>query len=351
MDDYLEQTRARVLGAAAAGATLRLRGGGSKDFYGGDLRGDVLETAAYRGIVAYDPSELVVTVRAGTPLADVEATLAASGQMLAFEAPHFGAATVGGCVAAGLSGPRRPYAGSLRDAVLGVTMMDGRGEVLRFGGQVMKNVAGFDVFRLQAGALGTLGVLLEVSFKVLPRPEMESTRVYTCNAEQALELMNRHAGLPLPLSGASFESGRLRLRLSGNAPAVQAAEARLGGDVDSEGAAYWQDLREHRLPFYAAETPLWRLSVPSTRASFADSQTQELIDWGGAQRWLRTTHPAETIRARAHAAGGHATQFRNGARNATFQPLAPALRALHLRLKQTFDPAGVFNRGRLYPDF
>jgi len=289
MDDYLEQARARVLGAAAAGTTLRLRGGGSKDFYGGDLRGDVLETSAYRGIVDYDPSELVVTVRAGTPLAEVEATLAASGQMLAFEAPHFGAATVGGCVAAGLSGPRRPYAGSLRDAVLGVTMMDGRGEVLRFGGQVMKNVAGFDVFRLQAGALGTLGVLLEVSFKVLPRPEMESTRVYACNAEQALELMNRHAGLPLPLSGASFESGRLRLRLSGNAPAVQAAEARLGGDVDSEGAAYWHDLREQRSPFYAGEAPLWRLSVPSTHASFADGQTQELIDWGGAQRCGRRT--------------------------------------------------------------
>lgn len=351
MNEFVESTRERVREAAAQGKALRIRGGGSKDFYGGALVGEVLDTRSHRGIVAYDPSELVLTVRAGTPLAEVEAVLAASGQCLAFEPPHFGAqATIGGCVAAGLSGPRRVQAGSVRDFLLGATLMDGRGEVLRFGGQVMKNVAGFDTFRLQAGALGTLGLLLELSFKVLPRPEASLTRVFEADAATAIQTMNRLAGQPLPITAACHVDGRLHLRLSGNEAAVRAAAATLGGSEAEDGEAFWLALREQRLPFFADAQPLWRLAVKSTTAPLS-ALGEELIDWGGAQRWLHSTAPAEQIRAEAAKADGHATRFRSDDRRDVFQRPTPALMALQQRLKRSFDPAGVFNPGRLFPDF
>ncbi|GAC1630480.1 MAG: glycolate oxidase subunit GlcE [Nevskia sp.] len=355
MSEFVEQARERILQAAAARTPLRIRGSGSKDFYGGALLGEVLDTRAHRGIVAYDPSELVLVVKAGTRLAEVEAALAARDQMLAFEPPQFGPdATVGGCVAAGLSGPRRMQAGALRDFLLGATLMDGRGDVLRFGGQVMKNVAGFDTFRLQAGAMGTLGLLLELSFKVLPRPEAETTRVFECDAAAAIEAMNRHAGQPLPITAAAHLDGLLRLRLSGNAAAVAAAEARLGGQRDDEGAAFWNALREQQLPFFVdGEAPLWRLAVKSTTQPLA-ALGAELIDWSGAQRWLRSGAEAATIRAQALQSGGHATRFRRGAvrrEDQAFQPLSPALLALHRGLKQSFDPAGIFNPRRLLAEF
>lgn len=351
MDDFIELAQGRLLQAAAERTSIEIRGGGSKAFLGGPAAGLVLDSSGCNGIVAYDPSELVVTVRSGTPLAELESTLAASGQMLAFEPPHFGAATVGGAVATGLSGPRRPYAGAVRDAVLGAKVIDGRGHVLSFGGRVMKNVAGFDAFRLQVGAYGTLGLLVEVSFKVLPRPEQELTLRYPCSAAAAIEAMNRHAGTPLPLSAAAFEDGTLRLRLSGNAAGVRAGQQVLGGDVDAEGDAYWRTLREHQRPFFADAAPLWRISLPSTRPPFAAADEQELIDWGGAQRWLKSTADADAIHARAAAASGHATAFRNHAPGVAFQRLAPSLMSLHRGLKRVFDPAGVFNRGRLFPDF
>lgn len=351
MNEFVDSARERVRAAAARGTALRIRGSGSKDFYGGALVGDVLDTRGHSGIVAYDPSELVLTVRAGTPLAEVEATLAASGQCLAFEPPHFGAqATIGGCVAAGLSGPRRVQAGSVRDFLLGATLMDGTGEVLRFGGQVMKNVAGFDTFRLQAGALGTLGLLLELSFKVLPRPEASLTRVFEADAASAIETMNRLAGQPLPITAACHLEGRLYLRLSGNEAAVRTAASTLGGSEDADGEAFWAALREQRLPFFEGEKPLWRLAVKSTTAPLAELG-DELIDWGGAQRWLRSTASAERIRAEATKAGGHATRFRSDDRSEVFQRPTPALMALQQRLKRSFDPAGVFNPGRLFPDF
>lgn len=357
MEDLIDEWRARIAAAAAAGGALAIRGGGSKAFYGGPERGEVLETGALRGIVSYEPTELVVTVRAGTPLAELEAALAERGQWLAFEPPHFGAsATVGGMVAAGLSGPRRQAVGAVRDFVLGARLLTGNGELLAFGGQVMKNVAGYDVSRLLAGSLGTLGVLTEVSLKVLPRPVAERTLRFACDEASALRRVNEWGGRPLPVSASAWFDGVLTVRLSGAQAAVEAAVRTLGGDgvEDSLASAFWSDLREQRLPFFAGDAPLWRVSVATTTAPLALGPT--LIEWGGGQRWLRGPQDAGALRAAAAAAGGHATLFRadaaaKEAAGGAFTPLSAPLLAIHRNLKNAFDPAGVFNRGRLYPDF
>jgi glycolate oxidase FAD binding subunit len=351
MSDFIEQAQARIRAAQACGTPLRIQGGGTKDFLGGERLGELLDTRGHAGIVAYDPSELVLTVRAGTPLAEVEATLAESRQCLAFEPPHFGAtATIGGCIASGLSGPRRPYTGAVRDYLLGITLIDGRGEILRFGGQVMKNVAGFDTFRLQAGALGTLGLITEASFKVLPVADADETRAFAMDADAAIARMNRLAAEPLPLAGAVHHQGQLILRLAGNPAAVRAATAKLGGEVIADGAAFWASIREQTDPFFAGDAPLWRLAVKSTAPPLAGEGIAELVDWGGGQRWLRTALPVDQIRALAACHGGHATAHRGVPREHAFQPPAPAVMALHRRLKATFDPAAILNRGRLYPD-
>jgi glycolate oxidase FAD binding subunit len=306
-------------------------------------------------VVAFEPTELVITARAGTPLAELEAVVAEQGQMLAFEPPHFGpGATLGGCVASGLSGPRRMAVGALRDFVLGLKMMDGRGEVLSFGGQVMKNVAGYDVSRLICGSLGTLGLILEVSLKVLPRPVATATLEFELDEAAALQRVNEWGGQPLPVSATAWTCGRLRVRLSGAAAAVDAACRRLGGARIEEGVAemYWADLREQRLSFFAGEPPLWRLSLPSTAPALALGP--QLIEWGGALRWLRSSADplrAEAIREAAAAVGGSASVFRGGPRDGMpFHPLQPAALGVHRRLKQSFDPAGVFKPGRKYPE-
>jgi glycolate oxidase FAD binding subunit len=346
--------RERIRAAAGRGTALRLRGGGSKDFYGGAPRGEVLDTRAHAGIVDYEPTELVVTARCGTPLAELEAALAAQGQMLAFEPPHFGGgATLGGCVAAGLSGPRRAAAGALRDFVLGARLIDGRARELAFGGRVMKNVAGYDVSRLLAGSLGTLGLILEVSLKVLPRPAAERTLRLELPQEKALESLNRWAGTALPVSASAWRDGELHLRLSGAERAVRAAAGKLGGDAleGAHAARLWSGIREQTDPWFAGEAPLWRLSLPAAAAPL-ELAGAPLIEWGGALRWLRSGADAATVRAAAARAGGHATLFRGGDKAAgVFAPLAPALARLHRELKAAFDPAGVVNPGRLYPDF
>ncbi|MBI2225494.1 MAG: glycolate oxidase subunit GlcE [Betaproteobacteria bacterium] len=356
MQDIIDQLTDTIRTAAASKMPLCIRGGGSKDFYGGPLRGEALEIGGYRGIVDYDPTELVFTARAGTPLAEIEAVLREKGQMLAFEPPHFGIppsplaplpqagegnvvpaspdnrmATLGGCIAAGLSGPRRPYTGAARDFVLGVRMLDGTGNDLRFGGQVMKNVAGFDVSRLMAGSLGTLGVILEVSLKMLPLPAVETTLRLAQTAAKAIALVNEWAAQPLPVSATAWTDGNLVLRLS--------AEA---------AARFWHGVREHTDPFFNSGQPLWRLSLKSTTPPLNLPGTQ-LIEWGGALRWLATGADARTVRAAAALSGGHATLFRASDKSAgVFQPLPPALQTIHRKLKQTFDPAGIFNPGRMY---
>jgi len=337
----------RVKQAAADKTPLCIRGGGSKAFYGRHCEGELLEVSGHRGIVSYEPSELVLTARAGTPLAEIEAALAEHGQLPPFEPPHFGAgATLGGMVAAGLSGPRRPWGGSVRDAVLGVRLINGRGEALRFGGQVMKNVAGYDLSRLMAGALGTLGVLLEVSVKVLPRPAEERTRVFELSAEAAAARQLEWGRLPLSLSGALYDGERLFVRLCGSAQGVAAGREVLGGEAVAD--APWQAVREQTLPFFQGEAPLWRISLPAA-APALNLPGASLTEWGGALRWLRTDLPAALVRQRAAALGGHATLFRgHDGRGEVFQPLAPALRVLHMQVKQALDPQGLFNPGRMY---
>ena len=340
----LEALQDRIRDAAARKLPLRLRGGGSKDFYGNEARGELLDTRGYAGIASYEPTELVVTARCGTPLIELEQALKQNNQCLPFEPPHFGpGATVGGCVAAGLSGPRRASAGALRDFVLGVKLVDGRGRTLVFGGQVMKNVAGYDVARLAAGSLGTLGLIAEVSLKVLPVPACEITLGLEMPEGAALDCMTAWAGQPLPISATAWHAGRRSVRLSGAEPAVRAAAGRIGG-TRLDAAGLWHDVREHRHAFFDGQAPLWRLALPSTCPPL-DAPGGTLIEWGGALRWLH----APDAREMAAKAGGHATLFRSRDKRVdAFTALDPVAMALHRRLKGTFDPAGILNPGRMY---
>jgi len=347
---FADQIRA----AAADKRPLRMRGGGSKDFYGNELHGELLDTRGHAGVVAYEPTELVISARCGTPLSEIQEILDKKNQMLPFEPPHFGrGATLGGCVAAGLSGPRRASAGALRDFILGAKILDGRGQPLAFGGQVMKNVAGYDVSRLLAGSLGTLGLILEVSLKVLPRPAAERTLRVELPQARALEQLNRWAGRPLPLSASAWRDGELALRLSGAASAIGEAAQKLGGEAvaPEEAARFWDGVREQTDRFFAGEAPLWRLSLPA-HAPVLDLPGEQLLEWGGALRWLKCGADAATVRAAAARAGGHATLFRAPVKPAgAFAPLPPALARLHRELKSAFDPAGILNPRRLYPEF
>ncbi|MDQ0588673.1 glycolate oxidase subunit GlcE [Variovorax paradoxus] len=368
MDPALSQIAERIRAAAADATPLRIRGGGTKDFHGETPQGDILSTTALTGITSYEPSELVVTVRGGTPLAELEAVLAEMGQCLPFEPPHFGpGTTVGGMVAAGLSGPARASVGAVRDYVLGATLVNGRGEVLSFGGQVMKNVAGYDVSRVLAGSLGTLGVIAEVSLKVLPVAPAEATLEFTCTQADALRLLNEWGGRPLPLNASCwFEqagAGILQLRLRGAVAAVEAACAHLGGKRrdNAAAAAEWQALRDQQLPWFdTASGPhaLWRLSLPQTASVLAwGDGDAPLVEWHGGQRWYKAP-PAQAARIReaARAAGGHATLFRMpgsdaaGADVSRFDALSPPVARIHHALMHEFDPHRIFDRARLFAD-
>lgn len=383
--DPLHQITERIRAAAAHRTPLRIRAGGSKDFYGQSLQGELLDLTGLSGIISYEPSELVVTARAGTPLSELEAVLAEKGQCLAFEPPHFAqpgagpsGATVGGMVAAGLSGPARASVGGVRDYVLGVKLLNGRAELLTFGGQVIKNVAGYDVSRLMVGALGTLGVLTEISLKVLPVAPLEATLMAGGIPQQAaLDLLQRWGGQPLPLSAScwvrddSVSPARdtLFVRLRGASAAVAAACPRLladlqaaGGDAarldNAQAGPDWDACRDQTLPFFTPNAPdlgLWRLSLPSTAPALALPYAP-LIEWHGGLRWLWAPLSSQAqLRQAATDVGGNAMLFRAPDQDKTgaaarFHPLTPVLAQIHQRLKAEFDPAGIFNRGRMYPD-
>jgi glycolate oxidase FAD binding subunit len=345
----------QVLDAYNDGTPLAITGSGSKAFLGHAAEGHVIDVTGHRGIVEYDPRELVLTARSGTPLQEIEAALAEANQMLAFEPPHFGPigtlrATLGGTIACGLSGPRRPYSGSARDFVLGCRMLNGRGELLRFGGQVMKNVAGYDVSRLMVGAQGTLGIMLEISLKVLPRPAASISVIRECNAEEAIASMGAMLVKPLPVDGACYHGEHLHIRISGSAQAVREARTKIPGDAVADAENFWHALREHQLPFFKRSGTLYRIAVKPATPPLNIEGTW-LLDWGGAQRWLYSDEDVVSIRQRVAAVGGHVTVFR-GSKPAEeiFQPLPAPLLAIHQRLKASFDPKAIFNRGRLYPD-
>ncbi len=358
-----DDLQARIRSAAAARQPLRITGHGSKDFYGEAPQGEPLSTLALNGITAYEPSELYVSALAGTPLADVEAALAPQRQRLAFEPPRYagasgGRGTVGGMVAAGLSGPSRAALGSVRDHLLGAVLINGQGELLSFGGTVMKNVAGFDVSRVLAGSLGTLGLITEVTLKVLPLPAATTTLRFEFDQAAALMALNRWGGEPLPIEASAWWDGALLLRLAGAAAAVEAAARKLGGDPipATLAAPFWTGLRDQSDEFFvgaeravAGGARLWRLGLPSTTPELK-LHGEQLIEWGGAQRWVVTPLPPAAVREAAAAVGGHATLFRALDKGCgVFAPLSAPLAAIHRRLKASFDPQGVFNPGRLYP--
>jgi len=382
MQDTLQYFTHRILQATQTAQPLRLRGGGTKDFLGPSLQGEVLDTTVYSGILSYEPSELVITVRSGTSLAEVEAALAAQGQCFAFEPPHFGAgATIGGMVAAGLSGPARASVGTVRDFVLGARVINGKGEHLTFGGQVMKNVAGYDVSRLLAGSWGQLGLITEVSLKVLPVAPGEATLMCAgVSQAQALTLINRWGGQPLPLNAsvwvhdttATPAQDYFFVRLRGAVAAVDAAVVKMSAEVQALGAhvtrmdnaqaaADWKASGEQTLDFFKAPTAqdcLWRLSVPQTAPALdvrvEGAPCAQYIEWHGAQRWLwAPASAADAVREAAANVGGHATLFRVSAAQGdadkqvgVYTPLNAVQQRIQNELKKQFDPAGIFNPGR-----
>lgn len=351
--DICAALQQQVMDALQDATPLDIAGGGSKSFLGRARHEMQIDVSSHRGIVEYDPRELVLTARCGTTLIVIETALAEANQMLAFEPPHFGnSATLGGTIACGLSGPRRPYSGSARDFVLGCKLLNGRGEMLGFGGQVMKNVAGYDVSRLMAGAFGTLGILLEISLKVLPRPPASITVARECGPAEAIASMSGLLSKPYPVDGACYHGDKCYVRISGSAQAVKEARNKIPGDVMQNADAFWHALREHELPYFHHRSTLYRVMVkPATPPLHIEGSW--LLDWGGAQRWLYSSEDIAAIRHRVELAGGHVTVFHGGdgqnkTSDETFQPLPAPLLTMHRRLKASFDPKNIFNRGRLY---
>ena len=349
MADISTQLQEQIHTALREGSALNIIGGGSKTFMGRDSSGSSLNVGEHSGIVSYQPVDLVLTARAGTPLSDIEAALNEHNQMLSFEPPNYnGRSTLGGTLACNQSGPSRPWSGSVRDHVLGVRLLNGKGEHLRFGGQVMKNVAGYDVSRLQAGAMGTLGLITEVSLKVLPKLAYTLTLTQEMDLDKAISVMNKRAGESKPLSAACWVDGRLYLRLSGARSAVESTALQWSGERLEADSAFWRALRDQQLDYFRGELPLWRFSVNPT-AENPDIAGNWLLDWGGAQRWLRASGELAEMEVFAAAAGGQVSLFRGGDRSGeVFHCQPPALVGIQQRIKTSFDPDAVFNPGRLY---
>ena len=336
--------------ACDTSSAINIQGGNSKPFLG---RGDAaitVSTLNHTGIVNYEPTELVVSVRAGTLLKELTAELAANGQMLPFEPPQHEGATIGGVLACGLSGPARPFTGSARDYVLGVRMINGQAQHLRFGGDVMKNVAGYDLSRLQIGAYGSLGVLLDASMKVLPIPQYELTLVSTRSTADDYSYISGLARRALPVTAAAVQGNTQYIRLSGTQAAVKSAANQLEGDVDTSANAYWLALRDQTLDFFTTDKTLWRISVAEYAEPLALSG-EWLYDWAGAQRWLNSSEPPDVVFAAAAAAGGHAIRYGANHDSPRFQPLTGTAQRLQARVRDSFDSQRLFNPGQFHPEF
>lgn len=350
MSDLSVEILARVQAAYLARTPLNIMGAGTKSFLG-QLADDAkpLDVTGHQGIIEYDPAELVLVARAGTALSDIEGLLSDNNQMLGFEPPFVAAgATLGGAVAAGLAGPRRTYSGSVRDFILGAEFVNGKGELVTAGGKVMKNVAGFDLFRPMARSMGTLGVLLQVALRVLPKPEHEKTLLQEeSNEAQALRKMNHWAAKTQSISAAAWDGHNIRIRLSGSSASIEHGRRQIGGDWCNE-PDYWHDLNNFKLDFFKQRGNIWRVSVAPMSASLGDD-LQQIIDWGGAQRWLMSEAAAKEIRLSASKLGGHAECFSVDDSVETYHPLESNLLALSQRFKAALDPAGILNPGRLYP--
>jgi glycolate oxidase FAD binding subunit len=352
VDAALQTLRARVIDAQAAGAALRLRGAGTKDFYGEHCDGEILDLRGYRGVIDYEPSELVLRARCGTPLSEIESLLAQRHQYLGFEPPAFGAdPTIGGVIAAGLSGPQRARAGAARDFVLGTALLAIDGELMHFGGNVIKNVAGFDLSRLLCGSLGIFGPILEVSLKVLPLPRAQQTLCFEMTADEAVRAFNQWAGQALPIGACAWVDGLAWVRLCGAESALRAAGERLGGELLEAQTAmiWWRSLRDQTHAFFRDAQVLWRLSVPANAPPVLADRGQ-LFEWGGALRWCAQDLPASVMRQQAIAVGGTAMHWRGGVAGQRFHPLSAAVSGIHRQLKLRFDPQRIFNRGRLIAD-
>ena len=350
--DIAADLATQIRAVAATGGEVEILGGGSKRFYGEATEALPIDVSAHSGVIDYDPAELVITLRAGCGLREVEALLAEHRQMFGFEPPAFGAgATVGGTVASGFAGPRRAFAGSVRDFVLGVKMLDGRGETLNFGGRVIKSSSDrrfpmYILARLLVGSLGTLGVILEVSIRVMPLPEMELTLAFEhASVDEHVRWINTLGAEPWPISASKWLDGRSEIRLSGSEQGVRQAQTQLGGDqIDAD----WSALKEQKLDFFVPQAPLTRLSLPPACEDLA-AGTPQLVEWGGAQRWICGEVDIDALRKRAAAQGGGVCAFRHHADDvAVFQPLPAPMLRLQRSIKSSFDPAGIFNPGRIY---
>jgi glycolate oxidase FAD binding subunit len=352
-NDKSQLIQEQVLNAYEQAMPLKITGGETKQFLGYRIEAENVDLSRHAGVVSYEPTELVITARAGTLLKDIEAILAEQNQMLAFEPPSFGAkATLGGTIACNLSGPRRAYQGAARDLVLGTRIVNGKGEVLSFGGEVMKNVAGYDLSRLMAGAMGTLGVLLDISLKVIPRPEVEATLSLSLPTRAAIEKIHQLSRLPLPISASAILDDTLSIRLSGAQEGVDAARQSIGGDIVTESNVFWQQLKEQQLGFFTAleaDQSLWRLSLSSLTPEL-DIEGQTAYEWGGALRWLKTNEPAEKIRSLLNKLQGHGIIYSNSRAEQPFHALTPGLFKLHKSLKHSLDPKAILNPGRMYQD-
>ncbi len=350
MHDKRDEITSVIQDAYRQKQALVIKAGDTKNFYGRNIQAKTLSVANHTGILEYEPSELYITVKSGTPLVEIEQTITKENQIIPCESPHFGAtATLGGMVASGLAGPRRVSAGAVRDCVLGTEIVNGKGEYLRFGGKVMKNVAGYDVSRLMCGALGTLGVLMCITIRLLPKPLYEHTVVIELDSHTAIKKMNQWAATPMPITATFYDGQDLYLRLSGSLSTIEACKKEIGGKTFDQNELFWTSVKEQTHEFFQTDLSLWRISVPPA-TGILNIPGDNVIEWSGALRWYVSDADEQLIRKEAEQVGGHACLFRGNTTEQRFHPLSHTSMKIHKNLKKTFDPAGILNPGKMYAE-